>query len=90
MTGYKYLVSTEAEDGDLGEAIECSQINWKIVSRAYGVPFSHLFPELQIYPIEVHISPIQLQITTIDLQISTIQLEISTNRPYLQISPIEL
>ena len=37
----------------------------------YGVPFSHLFTELQISPIEVHISPIQLQISTIDLQIST-------------------
>ena len=25
--------------------------------RAYGVPFSHLFPELQIYPMELQISP---------------------------------
>ena len=46
----------------------------------YGVPFSHLFTELQISPIEVHISPIQLQISTIHLQISTIQLGISPNR----------
>ena len=55
----------------------------------YGVPFSHLFTELQISPIEVHISPIQLQISTIDLQISTIQLEISPNRlncRYLQLN----
>ncbi len=39
------------------------------VGRVYGVPFSHLFTELQISP-------------TIDLQISTIiiQLEISPNR----------
>ena len=55
----------------------------------YGVPFSHLFTELQISAIEVHISPIQLQISTIDLQISTIQLEISPNRlncRYLQLN----
>ena len=40
----------------------------------YGAPFSHLFTELKISPIEVHISAIQLEI-------SPIQLEISTNRP---------
>ena len=48
----------------------------------YGVPFSHLFPELQI-------SPIQLQIYAIQLEISTIQLEISQNRldcRYLQLN----
>ena len=32
-------------------------------SHIYGVPFSHLFTELQISRIEVHISPIQLQIS---------------------------
>ena len=53
-----------------------------------GVPFSHLFTELQIspievhiYPIEVHISPIQLQIPPNQLQISPIQLKISTHIP---------
>ena len=46
----------------------------------YGVPFSHLFTELQISAIEVHISPIQLQISPIQLQISPIQLQISPNR----------
>ena len=46
----------------------------------YGVPFSHLFTELQISAIEVHISPIQLQISPIQLEISAIQLEISPNR----------
>ena len=58
-------------------------------SEMYGVPFSHLFTELQISPIEVHIFPIQLQISTIDLQISTIELEISPNglnSRYLQLN----
>ena len=58
-------------------------------ASSYGVPFSHLFPELQISPIVVHTSPIQLQISTIDLQVSTIQLEISPNWPncrYLQLN----
>ena len=49
-------------------------------SLGYGVPFSHLFTELQISAIEVHISPIQLQISPIQLEISAIQLEISPNR----------
>ena len=40
----------------------------------YGVPFSHLFTELQISAIEVQISPIQLQISPIQLEISSIQL----------------
>ena len=66
----------------------CMRAPFCVCTYIYGVPFSHLFPELQISPIEVHISPIELQISTIDLQISTIQLEISTNTPYLQISPI--
>ena len=30
----------------------------------YGAPFSHLFTELKISPIEVHISAIQLQISS--------------------------
>ena len=42
----------------------------------YGVPFSHVFTELQISPIEGHISAIEL--------------EISQNRQYLEISPIQL
>ena len=42
--------------------------------EVYGTPFSHLFTELKISPIEVHISPIQLKI-------SPNQLEISTNIP---------
>ena len=49
-------------------------------THIYGVPFSHLFTELQISAIEVHISPIELEISTIHLQISTIHLEISPNR----------
>ena len=40
----------------------------------YGVPFSHLLPELQI-------SSIHLKISSIHLEISPIQLAISTNRP---------
>ena len=47
----------------------------------YGAPFSHLFTELKISPIEVHISAIQLQISPIQLKISPNQLKISTNRP---------
>ena len=51
-----------------------------VVAQTYGVPFSHLFTELQISAIEAHISPIQLQISPIQLEISAIQLEISPNR----------
>ena len=47
----------------------------------YGAPFSHLFTELKISPIEVHRSAIQLEISPIQLKISPNQLEISTNRP---------
>ena len=47
----------------------------------YGAPFSHLFTELKISPIEVHISAIQLQISPIHLKISSNQLEISTIKP---------
>ena len=47
----------------------------------YGAPFSHLFTELKISPIEVHISAIQLEISPIQLKISPNQLEISTNIP---------
>ena len=46
----------------------------------YGTPFSHLFTELQISPIEVHISAIELEISPIQLKISTIELQISPNR----------
>ena len=57
---------------------------WLVKSEhveVYGAPFSHLFTELKISPIEVHISPIQLKISPIQLKISPNQLEISTNRP---------
>ena len=57
-------------------------------STPYGAPFSHLFTELKISPIEVHISAIQLQISPIHLKISSNQLEISTIKPiwrYLQL-----
>ena len=37
----------------------------------YGVPFSHLFPELQLSPIELQI---QFEISPMQLQISAIQL----------------
>ena len=40
--------------------------------RIYGAPFSHLFTELKIYPIEVHISAIELEISAIQLKISAI------------------
>ena len=53
----------------------------------YGAPFSHLFTELKISPIEVHISAIELEISPIELKISAIELQISPNRPiwrYLQ------
>ena len=51
------------------------------VVGTYGAPFSHLFTELKISPIEVHISAIQLQISPIHLKISSNQLEISTIKP---------
>ena len=65
----------------------CDHSDFRVI---YGVPFSHLFTELQISAIEVHIglSPIQLQISPIQLQISPIQLQISPIQ--LQISPIQL
>ena len=47
----------------------------------YGAPFSHLFTELKISPIEVHISAIELEISPIQLKISAIELQISPNRP---------
>ena len=50
-------------------------------TQTYGAPFSHLFTELKISPIEVHISAIELEISPIQLKISPNQLEISTNRP---------
>ena len=46
-----------------------------------GAPFSHLFTELKISPIDVHISPIELEISPIQLKISAIELQISPNRP---------
>ena len=49
--------------------------------QIYGAPFSHLFTELKISPIEVHISAIELEISPIELKISAIQLQISPNRP---------
>ena len=49
--------------------------------ETYGAPFSHLFTELKISPIELKISTIQLKISPIKLKISPNQLEISTNRP---------
>ena len=51
------------------------------ITEFYGAPFSHLFTELKISPIEVHISAIQLQISPIHLKISSNQLEISTIKP---------
>ena len=50
-------------------------------ARVYGAPFSHLFTELKISPIEVHISAIELEISPIQLKISAIELQISPNRP---------
>ena len=50
--------------------------------KYYGAPFSHLFTELKISPIEVHISAIQLQISPIHLKISSNQLEISMARRF--------
>ena len=46
----------------------------------YGVPFSHLLPELQISSIQL-ISSIHLELSPIQLEIYPIQLEISTNIP---------
>ena len=50
-------------------------------AHVYGAPFSHLFTELKISPIEVHISAIELEISPIQLKISAIELQISPNRP---------
>ena len=47
----------------------------------YGVPFSHLSPELQISSIQLEISSIHLELSPIQLEIYPIQLEISTNLP---------
>ena len=47
----------------------------------YGAPFSHLFTELKISPIEMHIAAIELEISPIELKISAIELQISPNRP---------
>ena len=49
--------------------------------HTYGAPFSHLFTELKISPIEVHIPAIELEISPIELKISAIELQISPNRP---------
>ena len=51
--------------------------------KIYGTPFSHVFTELKISPIEVHISPIQFSDTVSpnQLRISPIELQISPNRP---------
>ena len=46
--------------------------------EVYGAPFSHLFTELKISPIEVHISAIELEISPIQLRICALQLEISS------------
>ena len=56
-------------------------------TMSHGAPFSHLFTELKISPIEVYISAIELEISPIQLKISAIELQISPNRPiwrYLQ------
>ena len=52
-----------------------------VLRLLYGAPFSHLFTELKISPIEVHISAIELEISPIQLKISAIELQISPNRP---------
>ena len=62
-------------------SIERCALGREIDTHSYGAPFSHLFTELKISPIEVHISAIQLQISPIHLKISSNQLEISTIKP---------
>ena len=64
-----------------GEPIEQFVTDLKLKAQTYGAPFSHLFTELKISPIEVHISAIELEISPIQLKISTIELQISPNRP---------
>ena len=53
----------------------------QLTVHIYSAPFSHLFTELKISPIEVHISAIELEISPIELKISAIELQISPNRP---------
>ena len=55
---------------------ECDDPSMFMDPFLYGAPFSHLFTELPIPPIEVHISAIEL--------------EKSPNRQYLEISAIDL
>ena len=64
-----------------------TSVNVAVTVHLYGTPFSHLFTELKISPIEVHISAIQLEISPIELKISPIQLKISPNQ--LEISTIK-
>ena len=63
--------------------------------RVYGLPFSHLFTELHISPIEVHISKYaDLEISPIQLKTSAIQFNIifaiQLDRQYFEISPVQL
>ena len=55
----------------------------------YGAPFSHLFTELKISPIEVHISAIQLQISSNRLNCRYLQMNcryLQMNCRYLQMN----
>ena len=58
-------------------------------SDVYGAPFSHLFTELKISPIEVHISAIQLQISSNRLNCRYLQMNcryLQMNCRYLQMN----
>ena len=59
------------------------------IGHQYGAPFSHLFTELKISPIEVHISAIQLQISSNRLNCRYLQMNcryLQMNCRYLQMN----
>ena len=78
-----YRGKTQAGDliPEIQRRIEFGWAAFSKVAKLYGAPFSHLFTELKISPIEVHISAIELEISPIELKISAIELQISPNRP---------
>ena len=76
------LRTTTHDYAQLSTMVDFIVLSIKLVCMVlYGAPFSHVFTELKISPIEVHISAIQLQISPIHLKISSNQLEISTIKP---------
>ena len=72
------------------ESLGCQQYdNLYGNGYSYGAPFSHVFTELKISPIEVHISAIQLQISSNRLNCRYLQMNcryLQMNCRYLQMN----